>query len=175
MRGVGVKFIDLRKQKFGRLTAVEVAGHDKHGKLLWRCVCECDGKETTVKARRLRNGHTQSCGCLRSKHGQARTGGRTPEYQAWCDAKKRCTNSKHPKYPLYGGRGIQVVARYLGPEGFENFLADVKEKPEPKRLYSIDRIDSDKNYEPGNLRWATASVQNQNRRCVKERLAEKAA
>lgn len=88
------------------------------------------------------------------------------EYRSWHGMKQRCHNSANKGYPNYGGRGITVCPRWLGDDGFKHFLADVG--PKPSSLHSIDRFpDNDGNYEPGNVRWATAAEQNQNRRgCV---------
>jgi hypothetical protein len=72
----------------------------------------------------------------------------------------RCENSNVERYPSYGGRGIKVCERWRG--SFKNFLADMGRKPTPK--HSIDRIDVDGNYEPGNCRWATNSEQQRNKR-----------
>lgn len=76
----------------------------------------------------------------------------------------RCLNEKYSNYPNYGGRGITVCERWLQPRGlgFLNFLADMGERPGPE--LSLDRIDNDGNYEPGNCRWATRSQQNANQR-----------
>jgi hypothetical protein len=76
----------------------------------------------------------------------------------WYGMHRRCRNEKDAAYPLYGGRGIRVCERW---QSFENFLTDMGEPPH--RL-SIDRIDVNGNYEPGNCRWATASQQNKNKR-----------
>jgi hypothetical protein len=75
--------------------------------------------------------------------------------------KDRCTNPASAHYDRYGGRGIRVCARWL--DSFENFYADMGERPEPKYLYSINRLDNDGDYEPGNCCWATAAEQAQNR------------
>jgi hypothetical protein len=74
---------------------------------------------------------------------------------------ERTTNPKHKDWPSYGGRGTTVTERWRGTGGFERFLADMSERPEDMTL---DRIDPDGNYEPGNVRWATPKQQRANRR-----------
>jgi hypothetical protein len=83
----------------------------------------------------------------------------TPTYRSWRSMKTRCTNPNHEGYTYYGGRGIRVCDRWA--ESFETFLADMGDRPEGT---SLDRIDPDGDYEPGNVRWATASEQRRNRR-----------
>jgi len=95
---------------------------------------------------------------FRTTHGK--TG--TSEYKAWDGMKQRCFNPNDKSYPNYGGRGIRVCARWLGPNGFVHFLADVG--PRPSSRHSIDRINNDGNYAPGNCRWATPIEQQSNRR-----------
>lgn len=97
-----------------------------------------------------------------TRHGYGRTGvNRTPEYRTWDGMKQRCYNPNNVGYAGYGALGITVCDRWR--YSFENFLADMGEKPEPKSRYSIERIDGHGNYEPGNCKWATASEQQRNR------------
>jgi len=153
-------------QKFGRLTVVKGAGSDKHQRILYECRCDC-GTFTVVLATLLRTGRTQSCGCLRLERSieAAKLSNRThgmkqaPEYRTWCHMKERCSNSSCSDYRDYGGRGITVCERWKN--SFENFYADIGPRPSPK--HSIDRIDSNGNYEPGNCRWATPLQQSRNR------------
>ncbi|MBD1844783.1 hypothetical protein H6F89_15550 [Cyanobacteria bacterium FACHB-63] len=84
---------------------------------------------------------------------------RPAEYQIWAQMKARCSNQRHPKFTLYGARGIKVCDRW---SKFESFIEDMG--PRPSAEYSIDRIDVDGNYEPRNCRWATPKEQNRNKR-----------
>ena len=151
------KAIDLTGQRFGRLIAVEPTEERiSHRCVVWRCLCDC-GRECFVSSLNLRQGHTKSCGCfaldVRTSHGRAATG----EYKSWHGMIDRCENSKHPKFARYGGRGIFACKRW---HVFENFFKDMG--PRPKGT-SIDRINNDGNYEPGNCKWSTPTEQNNNR------------
>lgn len=75
--------------------------------------------------------------------------------------KQRCTNPKNHKYPRYGGRGIKVCQRWLGEDGLVNFKEDMR--PTFQIGLSLDRIDTNGNYEPSNCRWVTQKVQQNNR------------
>jgi hypothetical protein len=159
------KIINLLGQKFGKLTVVRFAGrnHGKSRNVSWECLCDC-GNTTVTSSGHLRSGNTESCGCGKGKftHGQSRVndGVGTPEYETWRHMISRCNSVSCTGYENYGGRGIKVCDRWL--ESFENFLADMGEKPSPK--HSIDRINNDGNYEPSNCRWATKQEQDTNRR-----------
>lgn len=159
---MGVK-LDLAGKIFGRLTAIEFLFIDNNKGRVWECQCIC-GKKTNVRASALKNGRIQSCGCLKSlnslKHGKS-SHGRTPEYEAWQAMIARCYCPTNKKYRIYGGRGIIVCDRWLGDDGFVNFLEDMGERPSPE--HSLDRFpDKNGNYFKENCRWATIIQQNRN-------------
>lgn len=159
--------IDHQGQRFGRLIVLSYAGHGR-----WNCRCDC-GEGKVIHGGPLRSGDTRSCGCLeeenRIKHGLAHS----PEYDTWVSMIQRCRNPKARGYPRYGGRGIDVCARWLG--SFWEFFDDMGKRP--SKLHSIDRHpDNDGNYSCGkcpmclengwamNSRWATRSEQQRNKR-----------
>jgi hypothetical protein len=144
-------------KRYGSLTVVERTLVDGN-KARWRCRCDCGG-EAICEGGKLRGGQTRSCGCrLAIKHGM--TG--TPTHGSWTAMLARCRNPNAAEYSNYGGRGISVCSRWQGRYGFVNFLADLGERPEGT---TIDRVDVNGNYEPGNCRWATDEMQRANRRC----------
>lgn len=165
---------DLTGRQFGRLVAlgpVEIRPYSNGATtvVFWLCRCRVCGGEKPIPAGRLRDGQ-DSCGCLKSsrcraaatRHGYAdkRLRKQDPTYKAWMHIRSRCRNPKDKKFADYGGRGIGVCERWL--ESFENFLADMGERPGPG--YSIDRRDNNKGYEPENCHWATAIQQGNNKR-----------
>lgn len=85
-----------------------------------------------------------------------------PRYNSYWAMRKRCDNKNSPDWDNYGGRGITICDRWLGKEGFDNFLQDMGDKPTPK--HTLDRIDVNGNYEPSNCRWLTIQDQQRNRR-----------
>ena|SRR6266567_934956 len=149
--------------RFGRLTAVSFSHRNASGQACWLCKCTC-GETCVTRQSRLIGGVTRSCGCYRlelhTKHGFARRGKVVPEHKAWREAIARTTNRNNKGWPYYGGRGIRVCPRWLA--SFAAFFKDVGPRPSP--AHSLDRIDNDGGYEPGNVRWATKKQQANNRR-----------
>lgn len=155
---------DLRTgMRFHKLVAVSF-DHRRNGRRFWLVRCDC-GNQRVVCAKNLTQGATKSCGCTRSasiqKHGYARGsnyGGKTREYSIWLGIKKRCYNSSCVNYKHYGARGVKMCDQWLN--SFENFLSDVGFAP--SNNHSIDRINVNGDYEPGNVKWSTPLEQANN-------------
>lgn len=141
---------------FGRWTVIEYAGKKR-----WLCRCAC-GTIRPIIGASLRSGASTSCGCLRDENFTNRSHGMylSPIYKIWTGMIQRCHNPKHNSFESYGGRGITVCQQWR--DSFEAFVADVGERPSAN--HSLDRIDNDRGYEPGNVRWATPRQQLLNRR-----------
>lgn len=131
---------------------------------MWLCHCEC-GAVRIVIQKKLRSGGSKSCGCIRNRATAVRgtTHGKTgtPAHISWEAMIARCTNPKAFGFQHYGGRGIKICEQWRGSNGFASFLSDMGERL-PNT--SLDRIDSDGDYEPGNCRWTTKKAQSANRR-----------
>lgn len=159
-------------QKENRWQFVKVAYVHKIRGAYWLVRCSCSLQtEKVVQAYAVKNNLSCSCGCILSEINKKRgthNKTRTPEYVAWSKMLMRCYNPKDREYHRYGGRGIQVCEEWR--RNFAEFLAYVGPRPEQTkpRQWSLDRIDTNKGYEPGNVRWATAQEQARNRRSNKK-------
>lgn len=146
--------------RYGRYTVVYEV--EKSGGMR-RVLCRCDcGTERVVFLKNLKSGNSTSCGCRSSevtsaknlKHGHAKT----PTWNVWVGMIQRCSSASGKNLAGYFGRGIRVCDRW---KDFENFLADMGERPPGMQ---IDRIDNNGNYEPKNCRWSTPSANARNTR-----------
>ena len=156
-------------QVFGRLQIVSMlrtrGSKEAPGSLICQCQCQCGGTANIVGPS-IASGKTGSCGCIRREVSRASrvaaltTHGmvNTPTWLSWRSMLARCGNPNATDYERYGGRGISVCHEW---GSFETFYRDMGARPPGK---SLDRINTNGNYEPGNCRWATSAEQNQNRR-----------
>jgi hypothetical protein len=149
-------------ETYNRLTALEDAEHSRE-KILWRCTC---GREKRIIVNSVRSGQTKSCGCLASeisrekllKYGKGQQDGRRGHrehklYRTWLGMRARTMSPTYKSYHRYGGRGIKVCERWQDPQVF---YADIERLLGPRPAgHTIDRINVNGDYEPGNVRWAT--------------------
>lgn len=158
---------NLRLQRFGRLTALRDSGkRDKQGRVIWVCLCAC-GNFVNVVSSSLNSGSTRSCGCLAKeyykqlhktlhKHGDAKKKNKRPEklYNTWISMKARCFNPESNSYKWYGKKGITIC-----PEWRDDYFVFKKWalRNRYKNGLTIDRIESDGDYEPSNCQWLTSS------------------
>jgi len=164
MKGIIPKnFQDLTGLTFGRLTVLR-RSENRGDRVVWLCKCEC-GQEKSIEANSLRTGKTKSCGCLLSetmrkrqyKHGF----GNERLWIIWRNMIDRCTNTKHPNYRRYGGRGTSVCNEWKN--NYLAFKSWALSHSYADNL-TIDRTDNNGNYEPDNCKWVTTDVQDYNKR-----------
>lgn len=160
---------DLTGKRFGRLTALKLNYRDKKSNSYWLCKCDC-GKETTVLIGSLTSGNTQSCGCFREEQSnkalieRSTTHGYSNKerlYSIWHSMKLRCYTKSNISYKYYGKRGIEICDEWKND--YSNFRNWALQNGYEKGL-TIDRIDVDGNYEPGNCRWTSYKGQARNRK-----------
>lgn len=156
---MGRPLIDITGRKFARLTAIL----HKYKTPYWKCLCDC-GNTVSVTGHKLISSHTQSCGCLLTdilvKRNSTHRLSRRPEYVIWKGMKSRCLNKNNPAFKNYGGRGIKICVQWKN--SFSEFFKAIGKRSHP--YLSIDRINNDGHYEPGNVRWATRTQQANNKR-----------
>jgi hypothetical protein len=156
---------NLSGKRFSRLLVGKSTRADGRVGFSWECLCDC-GRRIIARSKSLLDGSTKSCGCLnaeRLKAGLCRTHGlcKAPEYRALRAAIGRCQPHSADREHYYD-RGISVCQQWQDPgTGLQDFIAHIGPRPSPQ--HSLDRIDNDKGYEPGNVRWATKKEQANNR------------
>lgn len=161
------KFKDITGQRFGKLLISGLTGEiNRDRRHLWNAKCDC-GRECKVISKYLINGETKSCGCLRSEtcikrnttHGLRHT----REYSIWLGIKKRCLDENHSTYKNYGRVGVSIYNPWA--DDFEKFLDYVGKCPDSNS--TLDRINNNQGYIPGNVRWLSSNDQRRNRRKFK--------
>ncbi|UOQ86204.1 hypothetical protein [Gracilibacillus salinarum] len=161
------KLKNITGKTYGRLTVMKRVENSKNGHACWLCECECGGA-VIVSGDNLRNGNTKSCGCLSMERSSTNRMTNTRIYSTWRNMMNRCYNDKHDSYKNYGAKGVQVCDHWR--EDFLHFYRDVVEAynahalEHSEKQTTLDRINPEGNYEPGNVRFATYKVQASNKR-----------
>ena len=154
--------------KYGRLVVLSEDGRAKNNSIKWRCACRC-GKEISVPGTSLRANRINSCGCCSKEATSVRNRSRSTHglcnhylYKTFRGMIERCCNPKAINYDNYGGRGIKIHPSWKEPKGFITWIENnLGKRPEG---FTLDRVDPNGNYEPGNIRWSSVGDQNKNQR-----------
>ena len=160
MNNKSTGIIEMTGMRFGKLVVTGYS-HTINKRVYWKCICDC-GNVCVVHGTKLRNGHTRSCGCARmeSIHKRKITKPHYKKiYQVWSNMKNRCQNEKNAKYKYYGGKGIAICDEWMN---FDEFYQWCIESGYVESL-TLDRVDSNGNYEPANCRWITLAEQQRNK------------
>ena len=187
---------DLTGKRFGLLTIVEQVDNvgfsaaNRNGFTSWLCRCRC-GTETVVLGSNIKRGNTRSCGCedRRLTAERSTTHGLKNHwlYPTWIEMNQRCLNPECKSFRNYGARKISICDEWRNDDvgcapayqtgdrtGLVRFIEWIENNLGPKpEGYSLDRIDNDGNYEPGNLKWSSAKEQRVNQRPRKREAKQK--
>lgn len=149
---------DRTGERFGRLVVQRKEKLPGWG-TRWLCLCDC-GREKLVLGSNLDKGNTKSCGCLHDEVRRTHQMSKSDIYAIWKSMRQRCNNSRAAGFENYGGRGIKVFPEWeIRFESFRDYIG-----PRPSKGHTLDRINNDGNYEPGNVKWATWQEQHANKR-----------